>query len=1683
MSFWPLLKKFHRRHDEPQSAVRDQKSTKHPRRGVRIVLWILAGIPGVILLALLVLLVPGVQSYIAQRAVSSLSAKTHTRIEVGSVSVGFTHTIVLHDIFVEDRRGDTLVSLQSLAADVNLLGLFAHTVNCHDLRIDSLTAHIARSLPDSSFNFGFILDALSPASPAPVHQDTAAGPAWEIRLAGLSLNGIRVGYDDRVSGLNLHLQIGSLESSIDKCDLARMQVHVDRMSVENATASIIQTKETPHVESTSAGPDVGFRAIALSHVQLVYENRAAKERYGVDVGRTTLIAERIDIPAHRVALKEFLLENTHVEVEEPGKDGKIAHDADAPEKPWVISLDDLNISGTSAKYTVQGAAETRGLDPNHLRLDGLTMRAANLFFSDTRMGANLLHTSFREHSGLDVREVSAGFTLDSVHAELSDLTVETRASRIRQNLLLSYSSLSALKSLRGDVIVDAKINESRIAISDVLLFRPDLPAGKKSGGVIGVSATISGTVKDLNVEECRISAGDSTTVDLSGSVRGLPDAASSYYDISLHELSSGRNDIQALVPDTLLPKSLVLPAAVKVTGRFRGTMKEFAASGLLATSIGNVKGSVTLKPGKARNENTGQWNAEVSVDELDVGSLLNEPETFGTVSLTATAVGSGLSKSDMEARVNVRMDRAVLNGYPYRGFSLTGNIRPDMFEGEAEIRDSNIVFTFNGAVNTGEEKPVYKFIFDLKGADLQRLRLTTDDVRVSGVVTSNLTGRSINEINGTVDVRNVVIMKNRKRYVIDSLVFASVNKEKDTHISIESALLSARFDGTIAIGDLPAALEAHFGRYFTLHGNPPANVLRTQAFTFKIALHDPRMFTDVFVPGIDRLTPAVIEGHYDSQKMDLDVNVGVAAVAYGGFDIDSLALKVTSDAHRLQSAVRVGSATDSMLRVTNLRLDASVEHDSITLALQSMGLNGDTKIMLAGTCSSVPKGYRWQFRPDGIVFQNTRWKVPADHYFLFGPGEFVMHDVVLGGDGQSLSFNSADGNEGRPPLTVRFAGFDLATLSRVVERDSGLIRGVLNGTVVVRNHDRMTAFTSDIKASGFTIARKLVGDVALRANSQTEDVYNVGLDITGNENDVAARGEYRSREGGSELNLTCELKKVNLASFEPLAFGTVQRLSGTASGELNVTGTIRKPAITGTLTFSNAAFYPTMLGSYLRLNNGRIILDGKGVQFGSFELIDTLGNKASLSGNIFTDNFRDFSFDFRIATAKFLLLNRPAGRDALYYGTVFLDSDISVGGDYAKPVIRMQAQLDKGTDLAFLLPESEADVQQRFGVVRFLDVRNPSNPVMSRSKRPEGMAHDTTVRGYSSVDLIAHVEVNKESRLRILIDPVAGDSLVIRGEAAFSVAVDPGGKLAVTGRYEILDGTYQLSFGQFIRREFEIAKGSSLTWFGSVTDADVDITAIYTVKTSALDLVQDQLVGLSQEERNKYKQPLRIQVYLTMDGKLLAPNIHFRLDLPMDVRGAMGGSIYAKLNEINGQESELNKQVFALLVLGRFISSNPLASATDGGISGFARSSVSQILTEQLNRLTEKVIPGVGLNVGVESYQDYSTGTAEGRTQLQVGLTKQLFDERVSVQVGGNADLEGERSQQNALNNFAGDIKVGYKMTEDGRWLLQVFRQNTNGGVIEGDLVETGVGIVFTIDYDRLLGFTLTPVSVNVKEK
>ena len=274
-----------------------------------------------------------------------------------------------------------------------------------------------------------------------------------------------------------------------------------------------------------------------------------------------------------------------------------------------------------------------------------------------------------------------------------------------------------------------------------------------------------------------------------------------------------------------------------------------------------------------------------------------------------------------------------------------------------------------------------------------------------------------------------------------------------------------------------------------------------------------------------------------------------------------------------------------------------------------------------------------------------------------------------------------------------------------------------------------------------------------------------------------------------------------------------------------------------------------------------------------------------------------------------------------------------------------------------------------------------------------------------------------------------------------------------------------------IKRKFDIKPGSYILWTGEPTTANVDITAIYKVDASPLDLVDDQLVGITAETRNTYKQKIPFETELKMKGELLQPEISFDIVLP-DGNNSVSAEIIdatqTKLVQIRRDEDALNKQVFALLLLNRFIGENPFQSET-GGVSGafLAKQSASKILSQQLNNLAGDLIKGVELNFDLESTEDYTSGQKEERTDLNVGLSKQLLNDRLKVTVGSSFGIDGAQQENEQATTIAGDVTADYLITKDGRYKFRAYRKNNYQVALQGQVIETGVAFIITMNYNK----------------
>lgn len=413
------------------------------------------------------------------------------------------------------------------------------------------------------------------------------------------------------------------------------------------------------------------------------------------------------------------------------------------------------------------------------------------------------------------------------------------------------------------------------------------------------------------------------------------------------------------------------------------------------------------------------------------------------------------------------------------------------------------------------------------------------------------------------------------------------------------------------------------------------------------------------------------------------------------------------------------------------------------------------------------------------------------------------------------------------------------------------------------------------------------------------------------------------------------------------------------------------------------------------------------------------------------------------------------------------------------PVVDANLTVNEKTDMTIVLPTADPSVEDRKGVVEFVDNDAPKLDSILLARQLDSLKNSDV----TGMDVSATINVNKNANFNIVIDERNGDVVNIRGEASLNGGIDPSGKINLTGTYTVNRGSYNLSYAT-VKRRFDFKQGSTITWTGDPTSANVDLTAIYVANVPPIDLVSSQL---DVQQQTMYKQKLPFNVNLNLRNELLKPEISFDIVLPdsnYSVSSDVITTVETKLAQVRQDPNELNKQVLGVLILGHFIGDNPLQSQGGStGVEGAVRNSVSGLLTDQLNNLAGNLITGVDIDFGVSSGMDYSSGTAQNRTDLNVGLSKRFLNDRLTVSVGNNFNLEGNQQGQKA-SNIAGNVAVNYKLSRDGRYQLRAYRRDEYV-VIQGQIIETGLGFTLTMDYNRFseIFHKLTPEEKAMRRK
>lgn len=1640
------------------------------KKTLRILLWCVVSIIALLLLLIVLIQVPSIQNYAKDKAITYLHKKIKTKVSLDHISIKFPKDVVLEGFYFEDQKKDTLLAGKRLEVDVDLFKLVSSELEINSVSLENVTANISRN-KQGVFNFDYIIKAFE--SKEPKVEDPESKP-FKISVVKVNLDNVRFNFKDDFSKNDIKVRLTHFDTKFKKFDLDKMNFDIPNIDLDglklvlnqDAVEKIAEVSvETADTISKRKDFNLKLGKISLSKIDIAYDNKDSKLDSGIKLGNLDLSVNTIDLNNQLLDFDTFELKNLKGNLRLGTKDKQIktpSLDSTAIKQVgWKVKLNNVDIQDIAFRFDdMQSKPVLKGIDYSHLDLDKFNFKAEKLYYGNDTISGNIKALTANEKSGLQIQSLKTDFFYGPKNAYLNDLYLKTPQTLLQNKVKVAYSSIATISKDLGNLSLDANLNQSKIGFKDILLFAPDLqktnPFKSNPNAILYLNTRLSGKIKDLDIPQFEMSGIGTTRVSLSGKIKGLPDAQKAYYDLNIKKVSSTAKDIYTFVPAGTIPKNIQLPSQLNLQGKFKGSVQNFKTNLALNSSFGNAKVDGLFDQRVKKKE---KYDATVYLLGFDLGKLIKN-DSIGKITLKAKVKGNGLDPKTAQAQFDGLVQKAVFNKYTYKDLALKGNIENGSFAVKSGMKDPNLHFDLVASGNTKDKYPSIQLKLNLDIADLEKLNLHAGPMKLRGNIDADVANSNPDFLNGKVFLSNIQVLQEAEPIVLDSIRVIAFADNNRNNIKIASQFLKAEVDGKYKLTTLVAAVKKSLSKYMDLK-NPKVNGESDEqrlAFTLKID-NDPILFK--LVPKLTGLEPLTITGKYNNVTDSLEIKGTIPRIVYADNTIADGKINIEAKENALEYMVSVATIESGSLKIPFTSLSGKIENNTLTYALEVKDVKDKQQYFIAGEFKTEDSKNIFKIDAENFVLNYDKWNVDPENEIQFSGKRLYINKFYLANSGNELKIQS-QGEQDNAPLKVDFVNFKIETIMNMVKKDELLMQGLINGNALVENVMTKPTFISDLKIDQFAFRGEPVGDITVKVDNKTANLLAANVTLSGQDNDVSLTGNYKMDNGDLDFNL--DLNKLNIKSIQGFSMGNIKEGTGYLAGNFKITGNAGAPKVNGELNFKDAGFRVTQFNSYFKTQNEKITLQNDVITFDKFTFHDENENELRINGTIKSADYTNFDFGLTIVADDFRAIHSKEADNDLFYGDLILDTKLNIKGTLKNPVVGGNIKINKDTKFTVVLPQSDPSIADREGIVEFVD---EDNMYLKQTVAMENKLNQSQLIG---MDVSVEIAIDKEAELTLVIDKGNGDYLNLKGEAQLTGGIDPSGKTTLTGKYEFSEGAYEMNFNM-IRRKFDIQKGSYIIWNGEPTMATLNITAVYKVEAAPIDLVGNQLGTQSATVKNTYKQKIPFQTLLKMNGELLKPEITFDIVLPdgnYDVSSDIVTASQNKLEQLRQEPNELNKQVFALLLLNRFIGENPFASESGGtSAESLARQSVSKILSQQLNDLAGELITGVQLEFDLESTDDYTTGTMQNRTDLNVGVSKKLLDDRLKVTVGSSFAVEGQERANEESTNIAGDVALDYQLTKDGRYMVRAYRKNEYQVAVEGQVVETGVAFIITMSYNK----------------
>lgn len=1274
-----------------------------------------------------------------------------------------------------------------------------------------------------------------------------------------------------------------------------------------------------------------------------------------------------------------------------------------------------------------------GVDFDHVDVSDAHIAGRRLVFAGDSVTAWLEQLRLKERSGLVIDQLSGVTKVGPRGIVIEDMVLRTPSTDVKGRLDLSTTSWSDFSYFSDRVLMRVDLQDSRVEFADIAFFAPGLRGIQLP---ISVHGKVRGTLAELKGRGLDVRFGDHSSFKGNAELSGLPDVENTFMLIDIDGMHLDPRDLERLPrPPFEEGRSLDPPyevrelGAVDFRGNFTGFPRSFTAYGTAATALGALRTDLSFE----RDTTTKAFSlsGRLATEAFRPGVLLRT-DLLGPMAANVRIKAHGRQLSDMTADVEGTFPMFTFNGRTVKGLVANGRLERNLFNGALSVNDDGLMLDFEGLADLRGRWPEVDFTADVKLLDLTALGIAPFEGYNTVRMGMSAKGRlSPDSLLGKLEFTDIMYCHGDDAHELGDVVLGSLRRDGENVLYLDASFAKAEVIGTF----LPTKLAGAFTN--VVYSVFPA--LRTefdpsvveQDFRFDVTVLDAEAILALVQPGLSIDSGSVVSGALDSRTLDMGLHAVLPRAGYGPLEAHSievvldktfeiLAFSINSDLQQWNDSIWF-AGTSLTGKAYQDELEFSLGWDD-----SDSGTNGDLDLLGEVRASGI---YSLDLLPSHLQFGRGDWVNLRTAHAEVDHAEVRIDSLILLNEGQRIALDGAISKDPSVPLRFDLRDVSLSNLAPFVP--GPMVEGALSGEGAVHDLLGSPYVISYLCLDGLELEDEPIGDLRFAA---TWKDGQKAIDLNGDLN----RGAIKALDFSGELvmgeeqalDLKLVMDRFDLAFIDPYLPEGLSEIQGLVTGDLHVGGNVTDPRIEGELQLQDAGMRIDYLNTLYTFSH-TVKVEPDMFAFDLVTVRDEMGNTGRIGGTIQHTGLKDWNYNVWGHLEGMLVLNTRLEQNDLYYGRAFATGDFDLGGFEGNMEITVDARTAPGTEIHFPVGGS-TDVSD-VGFVHFKsgDSTDTAEPTVDLS----GIALDMDV------------EVTPDALFELIFDPTVGDILSGRGLGNMEMSVTPAGEFDMRGQVEVINGDYLFTLRNVVNKRFQVEPGGRIVWYGDPFDAQLDLEAVYRVRAPLYDIMF--------EKNDVYRKRVPVDVVMRLKDKLLNPEIAFNVRLP-----SVDESVRTQVNSVLSTEQELNRQVFALIVLNRFVQPPNYTGAGTPGGANVAGTTTSELLSNQVSNWLSSLSNDFDLGL------NYRPGDNVTQDEVEVAVSTQLFDERLLLSTNVGVQY-GAQSARNS-NALVGDFQVEYLMTNDGKLRLKAFSISNDRNLNRADqaLTTQGAGVAYREEFN-----------------